>query len=369
MTGGVALVSAALSLGLLAAAPPVQPIGAAGWLPAGCAVAATLGGGFATLRPQSSADWNAILAIQWAGLGSIALLVWLTGGNGSPQSSLFLLWIVVPAACHPPRRAGVFLAAAAFVTVAPLTYEGAALAGAGETAADLIIWFAMATVANLWVVTVRSDRLRRMKSEEDASSLARVDPLTGLGNRRAFDETATSLIQRSRVDASPLCAVVTDLDDFKQINDRFGHLVGDRCLREVANAVRGVMRGSELLYRWGGDEFVVLLEGTTYEDARAVCERLDQAITSACSTPDGAAIRATCGSAELADGMDVEMLIAQADLALMFRKHERQAGEAADRPGRPRGAGERSGPADSREPPNAEGPHAGGPSGWIERLR
>ena len=236
------------------------------------------------------------------------------------------------AACHPPRRAGVYLIAAAFVTVAPLSYDGAPLAGAGETAAQLLVWLVMAAVANLWVVSVRSDRLQRMQSEQHATTLARVDPLTGLGNRRAFDEAADSLISRTRESgSSPLSVVVADLDDFKQINDRFGHLAGDRCLREVANTIRLAMRGSELIYRWGGDEFAILLEGTDHTDASVVCQRLTEAITTTCSTPDGAAIRVACGSAQLADGMGAEDLVAAADLALMTRKHQRPGVNRAPR--------------------------------------
>ncbi|MBA2629749.1 MAG: GGDEF domain-containing protein [Thermoleophilaceae bacterium] len=326
LTGAAALAGGIISLGLLPAAPPTVPIGDPGWLLAALCVAGTLMGAVMTLRSRSTADWNALAAIQWFGLGSLAVLVWLTGGNESPHATLFLLWIVVSAACHPPRRAGVYLIAAAFVTVAPLSYDGAPLAGAGEAAAQLLVWIVMAAVANLWVVSVRSDRLQRILSEQHASTLARIDPLTGLGNRRAFDEAAASLISRTRGSgSSPLSVVVADLDDFKQINDRYGHLVGDRCLREVANTIRLAMRGSELIYRWGGDEFAILLEGSNHSAASAVCERLTEAITTACSTPDGAAIRVACGCAQLSDGMDTDDLVAGADLALMARKHERPA--------------------------------------------
>jgi len=98
LTGAAALASGAISLGLLAAAPPRGPLGDAGWLLAAVCVAVTLTGALVTLRAGSDADWNALVAIQWVGLGSLAVLVWLTGGNESPQTTLFCSG----SSCRPP---------------------------------------------------------------------------------------------------------------------------------------------------------------------------------------------------------------------------------------------------------------------------
>jgi diguanylate cyclase (GGDEF)-like protein len=323
MTGGVALVSALMSSILLAFAPPHDPLGTAGWAIAAIALAATLAGAVAALRPRSVLGWNAIALVGWVGLAALGLLVWLTGGDDSPHTTLLLLWIVVFAACHAPRRAAGYLAVAGLVTVAPLAYDSAPLASAGEAAAQLVVWFFMAAIANIWVVSVRADRLSRIDSEEQAITLARVDPLTGLGNRRAFDEALASLVGRAHELREPLSIVVADLDRFKQINDRFGHLAGDLCLREVANAIRVALRGSELIYRWGGDEFVILLTRVDYAAAAGICERLTRAIASTCASPDGEPMRVKCGFAQLEPDMDADELLAAADLALMGRKRER----------------------------------------------
>src|SRR5204862_6949646 len=92
-----------------------------------------------------------------------------------------------------------------------------------------------------------------------ANALARVDPLTGLGNRRAFEESMATEIARSRRHESPLSLLICDLDQFKKINDAYGHLAGDNCLRQVADALRNELRGADVCFRWGGDEFVVVL--------------------------------------------------------------------------------------------------------------
>ena len=84
-------------------------------------------------------------------------------------------------------------------------------------------------------------------------------PVDGLGNRRAFDETLAVEIARSRRDSTPLSIGIADLDDLKGINDRLGHLEGDRCLSEAARAIELSVRMTDRCYRWGGDEFVIVL--------------------------------------------------------------------------------------------------------------
>lgn len=105
----------------------------------------------------------------------------------------------------------------------------------------------------------------------ELSAIAATDQLTGLANRRRFDEAIAAEWQRSAEAATPVAVIVMDLDHFKEVNDRFGHAAGDDCLRRVAAAVRAALtRTSGLAARHGGEEFTVLLPNATAEEATAV---------------------------------------------------------------------------------------------------
>jgi diguanylate cyclase (GGDEF)-like protein len=108
----------------------------------------------------------------------------------------------------------------------------------------------------------------------EARRLADIDSHTGLHNRRYFHETLAREVARSQRYERPLALIVFDVDDFKAINDRFGHLAGDAVLGEVGERVRGVVRSSDIACRVGGDEFGVILPESTLEDAEQLCERL-----------------------------------------------------------------------------------------------
>lgn len=104
------------------------------------------------------------------------------------------------------------------------------------------------------------------------------DGLTGLHNRRYFDATASESFATAQRLREPLALAVADVDDFKRINDRFSHALGDDVLREVARLMRAHLRDVDTLARWGGEEFAVLLPNTRAAAAHSVCERLRSAI-------------------------------------------------------------------------------------------
>ena len=120
--------------------------------------------------------------------------------------------------------------------------------------------------------------------------------------------------------------IVSDLDDFKEINDAFGHLNGDEVLRTAAAAMRAAVRDHDACYRWGGDEFAVLLPGVEQDVAEKVAERVSRSIVASCIRPGGDPQTLAWGTAELAPHMQASDLLASADLALMTRKHKRQRG-------------------------------------------
>jgi diguanylate cyclase (GGDEF)-like protein len=106
---------------------------------------------------------------------------------------------------------------------------------------------------------------------------AREDALTGLANRRAFDETVSREFRRARRTGTPLCLAMLDIDHFKRINDSFSHAAGDEVIVRLAQLMRGQCRDIDVLARWGGEEFALLMPQTRLEDAARVCERLREA--------------------------------------------------------------------------------------------
>ena len=159
---------------------------------------------------------------------------------------------------------------------------------------------------------------------EVARRLAGVDPLTGLGNRRAFDEALTVEIARCERQGSPLVVGLVDLDNLKRINDRYGHLEGDRSLSEVARILEGAVRESDRCFRWGGDEFVVVMPDTDRAGGGEVLGHVAEAVRQAFEGQDGRSIALTWGAAEHEAGTDAEEALAAADLALLEAKTDKR---------------------------------------------
>ena len=113
-----------------------------------------------------------------------------------------------------------------------------------------------------------------IRTRENISRLAETDDLTGVWNRRHLRRVLNQEIERARTFGIPLCVLVYDIDDFKQINDGFGHAIGDVVLSELCGAVQNTLRPTDVHARHGGDEFIVLLPHTELTGGRAVAERL-----------------------------------------------------------------------------------------------
>jgi diguanylate cyclase (GGDEF)-like protein/PAS domain S-box-containing protein len=123
-------------------------------------------------------------------------------------------------------------------------------------------------------VTIIRDATQRRQMMDDLSRKAMTDPLTGLCNRRAFDNALAECMDAERLPGKPGCLAIFDLDHFKRINDAHGHATGDRVLVLFAAVLRGTVRAGDVVARLGGEEFAVLLEGASVEQARLVCERI-----------------------------------------------------------------------------------------------
>ncbi|MGD0501242.1 MAG: GGDEF domain-containing protein [Steroidobacteraceae bacterium] len=155
--------------------------------------------------------------------------------------------------------------------------------------------------------------------------LANQDPLTGLANRRRTAELAVSALESAREAGEPLTIAVIDMDHFKSINDRCGHGAGDHVLREFARAGREALRSTDILGRWGGEEFLLVMPNTPIEVAHASLERLRTRMFSIRVPSAGSGLKVSL-SAGLAfydeSTRSLEDLIARADAALYIAKNE-----------------------------------------------
>jgi diguanylate cyclase len=113
-----------------------------------------------------------------------------------------------------------------------------------------------------------------------------------------------------------------DVNSFKEINDGFSHSDGDRCLRQVAQAISDTVRRADACFRWGGDEFAVLLSDVDPGEASWVARRLEATVSRICRRPDGASIVLSWGVFRYEEGMSAEAFLAAADEALLQRKTE-----------------------------------------------
>jgi diguanylate cyclase (GGDEF)-like protein len=197
-----------------------------------------------------------------------------------------------------------------------IVYEVATL-GLGILAAELIVHTLVLTpiIIGLAICLHRSS----LVSGLDRSS--RTDTKTGLLNNTAWNEHATGVLSRSQRDRQPVTVLFLDLDHFKAVNDTHGHLVGDRVLVAVADCLRRELRGHDGLGRYGGEEFVVILDRLTLPEAQLVADRLRNAVL-ALRVHNGLQVTVSIGLTheQLHHGTDLQQLLARADSALYQAK-------------------------------------------------
>ena len=155
--------------------------------------------------------------------------------------------------------------------------------------------------------------------QAEIETQALTDALTGLGNSRRFREALTAELKRSERTSRPFSIVFVDIDDFKDINDRIGHVQADYTLAAIGRALATELRGSDLVCRWGGDEFIILLPETERKAAGILAERLRTAVAE-CDKCAGTTISLGLACCPL-DGKDYDGLVANADRALYASKH------------------------------------------------
>lgn len=163
-------------------------------------------------------------------------------------------------------------------------------------------------------VSVSKDISERVSMEQALRKAATRDTLTGLHNRRHGQQLLDEAHRRVRLAGGALSLIMCDIDHFKQINDRFGHPAGDRALVSVARLVQQSVRSRDRVMRWGGEEFVILLENCAHAPAMTLGERIRSRV-SAHREPDIGEITVSLGLATLQAGETMEQLLARADAA------------------------------------------------------
>ncbi len=165
-------------------------------------------------------------------------------------------------------------------------------------------WFWLAfdfavPLLGLWLLRVMRQRDLAI---EQLAALSMTDPLTGIANRRGFETRARAVLEAAQAAGRPCCLLLLDLDRFKVINDAHGHPAGDAVLREVADTLARGVRAEDVLGRLGGEEFVVLVPGSTAREAVPLAERLREAVRSRVGHPAGRgdAVTLSVGIARLA---------------------------------------------------------------------
>jgi diguanylate cyclase (GGDEF)-like protein len=295
---------AAVALLLLPLAPPDDSsVGAAGWPLAAAIILGSVWFGIHLLRaadPDSGVvvEPREILLFDYAAIVFITALNVLSSGE-APYEELLLVAAIYTAGVFSPRTTAIYMGVVALALVVPLL--GSDASSPAEQVSRWLIWTALAMATSTLVVKQRLERAALLERGEEAQHLARADPLTGLGNRRAFDEAFGAASSRAvRTDRS-LSVIIADVEAFKAVNDVFGLDAGDRLLQEVAATLDEAVRSPDACFRWGGDEFVVLAD---IDGAGAVelGRRLSDEIRRGCSRPDGQPVRLHIGVAQFDPG-------------------------------------------------------------------
>jgi diguanylate cyclase (GGDEF)-like protein len=243
-------------------------------------------------------------------LSLIATGVVLSGGSSSPA----LPWLVLPAAMVAARFRPQVVIAGLLVTVATILVATLAIRPDATIRDPVPVFAVLALLAGVvsivWALQA---------AELHHRSEAILDPLTGLLNRHALAPRFMEISLQARLTDQPVCVLLCDVDEFKAINDRHGHEQGDAVLRDVAYALRKHLRSFELVYRLGGEEFLVVLPGIEVSAGVEVAERLRGAVER--TRPTGVPVTISLGlSGARGAGVVYEELFRAADAALYEAK-------------------------------------------------
>jgi diguanylate cyclase (GGDEF)-like protein len=246
----------------------------------------------------------------------VGYAIYLTGGSLSYIEPLLVCSLLYAAFFFPERWAWPLTIELILVAGAPLLYDPEAIHNAFL---PRCLCLAVGFLAATWVMVGLKKRL--VAAEVRQRDIANRDPLTGVGNRRYFDATMQRELElrtrpfgRRGLDTSPLVLLILDLDDFKGVNDRHGHQVGDAVLGAATERVLAVLRSNDTLARIGGDEFAIIAPGAHGEAIARMAESVRAAVAAGPPEDDIPAPSTSVGWAVFPDdGQDFETLMRSAD--------------------------------------------------------
>jgi diguanylate cyclase (GGDEF)-like protein len=264
------------------------------------------------LRLRRLPDW-ALFSFALAGIAALAAAS-MTDDGQKVRATDFLLLPVSAMAWLAHRRVYPYLTAAVAVAVtAALSFAASAHLGAAVAAGGARL--AMYVIVIVVLGALRNERAMLMQA-------AATDSLTGAANGRAFKIFAERELERSRRYERPISLLFLDVDDFKEVNDRFGHAEGDRALEAIGRALQACVRRNDVVGRLGGDEFAVLMPEAGAEAAAALAHRMEQ-VVHRIKTPDGTCIHFSVGVATFATAPDgVRDLLHEAGRLMYQAKRE-----------------------------------------------
>ena len=258
---------------------------------------------------------HVLLAASCVLYGAANVLIAATVLRGRPRHIFRARWLLascylIAAVTLIARGIGSWAEHEAFAAaVAPSTYEGFLYLGI----------YALIVAGSLAFLLMHKER-----ADEESSRLATTDPLTGVFNRRTFIELAEQELARSHRAGTPLSLMMFDLDHFKQVNDTYGHLTGDEVLVSFTRLIKDCVRRGDLIVRYGGEEFCVLLPGTPLSAATALAERIRATTASSALTAKPFKVTVSIGLTAYTGDATTALgdLLARSDEALYRAKNE-----------------------------------------------
>jgi diguanylate cyclase (GGDEF)-like protein len=291
---------------------------------------------FANLRLFSPRVYRCFgwIAVAFVGLAvanvlrvfGLAQLVAAVGNLMFLGSALFTLVVSFLAWRRGNRAAGWFLIAWTLLCTFQIVTAVWLLYGRADSAEGLLYYgLAPSMVAAAVLIALgTSDRMRAQTAAlTDAERRAQTDPLTGVLNRRSLIERLDAACMRAKARGQPIAVLFIDLDHFKQVNDTRGHAAGDACLSAIIPPIHAELRQSDVIGRYGGEEFVVILSGADSVSARPIAERICKRVSEVRVAGFGEPIALTCSIGVAASdtlGVWGQHLIAHADTAQYVAK-------------------------------------------------
>jgi len=291
---------------------------------------------FGLIRSGVTQRWRDIGLSMPQSLFAISSIVWsyaITGPARGAIMSIMILVILFGMFGLRPRQSWL-LASAAFLGLAgAMAWRCFEAEMRYDPRVELMHFiFAGIVMTATAILSVRLGRLRARLSQQKKEltqalelnrQLATRDMLTGLLNRRAMETLLAQEQQRQRRAGAPMALALLDLDWFKRINDTHGHQVGDAVLQRFAEIARNQLRAGDALARWGGEEFLLLMPGTTAGDAGAVIQRLRGCIANGAfdGLAPGLAVSFSAGVSHCSHGEPYALAIERSDKALYGAKH------------------------------------------------